>query len=55
MFFVLLFLILAASASYVFPEYSGLSILLVSLGCVATLRILLALTARSGKKPTQTE
>lgn len=41
MFFVLIFLILAATTSYLFPEWSWATVLLVSFGCVATLRILL--------------
>lgn len=41
MFFVLIFLILAATTSYLFPEWSWLVVLLVSFGCVAVLRMLL--------------
>ena len=48
MFFVLIFLILAATTSYLFPEWSWLVVLLVSFGCVAVLRMLLAVTSRSG-------
>lgn len=47
MFFVLIFLILAATTSYLFPEWSWLVVLLVSFGCVAVLRMLLAVTTRS--------
>ena len=46
MFFVLIFLILAATTSYLFPEWSWVTVLLVSFGCVVTLRILLAVTSR---------
>ena len=49
MFFVLIFLILAATASYLFPEWSWVTVLLVSFGGVATLRILLAVTSRTGR------
>jgi phage-related holin len=48
MFFVLIFLILSATTSYLFPEWSWATVLLVSLGCLAVLRILLAVTSRSG-------
>jgi len=48
MFFVLIFLILAATMSYLVPEWSWPVVLLVSFGCVAALRILLAMTSRSG-------
>lgn len=54
MFFALLFLILAAFTSYFFPEWSWVTILSASFGCVAVLRILLAVASRSagaaGKK-----
>lgn len=39
MFFVLIFLILAATTAYLFPEWSWVTVLLVSFGCVAALRI----------------
>ncbi len=55
MFFVLIFLILAATASYLFPEWSWVTVLLVSFGCVATLRILLAVTSRTVIAPRKTE
>lgn len=55
MFFVLIFLILAAATSYLFPEWSRVSVLLVSLGCVAALRTLLAVTSRSGSAPRKVE
>lgn len=47
MFFVLIFLILAATTSYFFPEWSALMVLLASLGGVAALRLLLGLNSRS--------
>jgi hypothetical protein len=55
MFFVLIFLILAATTSYLFPEWSWVTVLLVSFGCVAALRILLAVTSRTGSTPRNTE
>jgi len=55
MFFVLIFLILAATTSYLFPEWSWLTVLLASCGCVATLRILLAVTSHTGSTPRKTE
>lgn len=55
MFFVLIFLILAVTTSYLFPEWSWVTVLLVSFGCVAVLRILLSVTARSGSVPRETE
>ena len=55
MFFVLIFLILAATTSYLFPEWSWVTVLLVSFGCVAALRILLGLTSRSISAPRKTE
>lgn len=55
MFFVLIFLILAATTSYLFPEWSWATILLLSLGCVATLRLLLAVGARSSKDSSKSE
>ncbi len=55
MFFVLIFLILAATTSYLFPEWSWVMVLLVSFGCVATLRILLAVTSRKGRTPRNAE
>lgn len=55
MFLVLIFLILAATTSYLFPEWSWVIVLLVSFGCVATLRILLAVTARTGRIPRNKE
>ena len=41
MFFVIIFLALAAFASYLFPEWSWVTVLLVSFGCVAAFRLLL--------------
>ena len=55
MFFVLIFLILAATTSYLFPEWSWVTVLLVSFGCMATLRILLAVTSRTGRTSSDTE
>ncbi len=55
MFFVLIFLILAAATSSIFPEWSWPAILLASFACVATLRILLALAPRSDRTPRNTE
>ena len=55
MFFVLIFLILAAITSYLFPAGSWVTVSLVSFGCVATLRILLALTSRSVSAPKKAE
>jgi hypothetical protein len=55
MFFALAFLILAATTSYLFPAWSWVTVLLVSFGCVATLRILLAVTSRIGSAPRNTE
>lgn len=55
MFFVLIFLILAATTSYLFPEWSWATVLLVSFGCIAALRILLLVTSRSGSAPRETE
>ncbi len=50
MFFVLLFLILSATAAYVFPEWSVLTVGLASFACVAILRIGLALAGRAAAK-----
>ena len=47
MFFVLLFLILAAGAAYLFPEWSGVTVLLTAFGCVAVLRLALGLSKSS--------
>lgn len=55
MFFVLVFLILVTTTSYLFPEWSWVTVLVVSFGCVAALRILLAVTSRSGSGPRETE
>lgn len=55
MFFVLIFLIVAATTSYLFPEWSWVTVLLVSFGCVAALRILLAVTSSSGSAPREAE
>jgi len=49
MFFVIIFLILAALASHFFPTWSWVAILLFSLGTVATLRLLLHFLDRSAK------
>ena len=48
MLFVLLFLILAASAAYIFPEWSTLTVLLVAFGSVATQRIAFGVFSRPG-------
>lgn len=55
MFLVLILLILAATTSYLFPEWSWVTVLLVSFGFVATLRILLAVTSRTGRTPRNME
>lgn len=55
MFFALIFLILAATTSYLFPEWSWVTVLLVSFGCVVALRILLSVTSRSGNAPRKAE
>lgn len=47
MFFVLIFLILAATTSYLFPDWSWGAVLLSSFGAVAVLRLLLAAKSRS--------
>lgn len=46
MFFVIIFLALAAFASYLFPEWSWLSVLMVSFGSVVVLRLALMSTGR---------
>ena len=51
MFFVFFFLIAAAITAYLFPEWSWLAVLLTAFGVVATVRLLLALTARAKKAP----
>ena len=55
MFFVLIFLTLAATTAYLFPEWSWLTVLLASFGGVAVLRTLAALGSRSSKKVSKTE
>lgn len=53
MFFVIIFLALAAFASYLFPNWSWVTTLLVSFGCVAAFRLILHFTggpASSSKK-----
>jgi hypothetical protein len=55
MFFVFIFLILAVTTSYLFPAWSWASILMVSFGCVAALRILLAVMSRSGGEASKEE
>lgn len=47
MFFVLIFLILAATTSYFFPEWSIVMVLLASFGGVVALRLLLGRRAHS--------
>lgn len=47
MFFILVFLILAATTFFLFPEWSSVMGLLVSLGGVIALRLLLAVMPRS--------
>lgn len=49
MFFVIIFLILAALASHFFPTWSWVAILVFSLGIVATLRLFLHFLDRSAK------
>lgn len=53
MFFVLIFLILSATTSYLFPAWSWVTVLLVSFGCVLVFRLLLAVTSRAGKASRQ--
>ena len=55
MFFVLIFLMLAAVTSYLFPDWSWAAVLLVSFGGVAMLRILLVVTSRTGGTPGSTD
>lgn len=55
MFLVLIFLILAATTSYLFPEWSWGVVLLMSFGCVATMRIVLAVTSRTARAPRSKE
>ena len=55
MFFVLAILIFAATLSYLFPEWSLVTVLLVSFGSVAALRLLLALKSNSGGEPRETD
>ena len=47
MFFILVFLIVAASTFFLFPEWSSIMVLLVSFGSVIALRLLLAVVPRS--------
>lgn len=51
MFFVLVFFILAATSAYLFPAWSWGTVLLASFGCVAMLRIALAVTSRLRRAP----
>lgn len=55
MFFVLIFLILAATLSHLFPEWSWVTVLVASFGGVATLRILLMARSRPGAPSRKTE
>ena len=56
MFLVLLFLFLAALGSYLFPEWSGVAVLLVSSGGVVLFRLALhAFHRREVKKAEKTE
>ena len=47
MFFILIFLILAATTFFLFPEWSSVMVLLVSFGGMIALRLLLAIMPRS--------
>jgi NADH:ubiquinone oxidoreductase subunit 6 (subunit J) len=47
MFFILMFLILAATTFFLFPEWSSVMVLLVSLAGAIALRLLLAIMPRS--------
>lgn len=47
MFFVIIFLALAAFSSYLFPDWSWVTVVLVSFGCVAAFRLILHFTGRS--------
>lgn len=49
MFFVLIFLIVAALASYLFADWSWTTVLAFSFGSVAGLRLVLYLLDRSGR------
>ena len=51
MFFVIIFLILAALASYLFPDWSWAVVLASSLACVIALRLLLVFLDRRSKGP----
>ena len=55
MFLLIVFLVLAASIASFFPEWSWLTTLLVSLGCVLALRIVLAISGRSARTPAKTD
>jgi phage-related holin len=47
MFFVIIFLALAAFASYIFPDWSWVTVLLVSFGCIAAFRLIIHFSGRS--------
>ena len=49
MFFVIIFLALAALGAYLFPEWSWATVLLLAFACVATLRLALWFGDRAGK------
>ncbi len=49
MFFVIIFLALAALGAYLFPEWSWATVLLLAFACVATLRLALWIGDRAGK------
>ena len=49
MFFVIIFLALAALGAYLFPEWSWATVLLLAFACVAALRLALWFSDRAGK------
>lgn len=55
MFFVIIFLALAAFGAYLFPEWSWLSVLLVSFGSVLALRLALMFTERKAPASAKSE
>lgn len=52
MFFVIIFLSLAATGAYFFPDWSWAAILGAAFGCVLALRLLLAFADRANKAST---
>lgn len=51
MFFVIIFLALAATLAYVFPEWSGAWVLAAAFAAVVTLRLLILVADRSRRPP----